>query len=160
MKVLVAVDDSQCSQLALASVAARSWPAGTEIMLLSVAEPLAPDYGFFIPEEIVKEQRKTLDQAIEEFNGMLGGETSLIVTAMLAEGYARHRIPEVAREWGAHLIVVGSHGRKGFAHAVMGSVAEAVVHEAPCSVEVVKAQTQKLKSRAAGRLSGTQSTVV
>lgn len=144
MKVLVAVDQSQCSQQALQSVAARCWPAGTEIRLLSVAEPLAPEYGFFVPPEVIKSQQELLDNAATQLKKLLGDQSKLVLTQVLSEGYARNRIPEIARQWGANLIVVGSHGRKGFDHAVLGSVAETVVHEAPCSVEVVKVPSRKL----------------
>jgi nucleotide-binding universal stress UspA family protein len=47
-------------------------------------------------------------------------------------------IVQKASEWGADLIVVGSHGRKGIKKFMLGSVAEKVVASSPCSVEVVK----------------------
>ncbi|HYW13047.1 MAG TPA: universal stress protein [Longimicrobium sp.] len=49
---------------------------------------------------------------------------------------AREAVAEAA-EWPAELVVVGSHGRGGAARALLGSVAEAVVRDAPCSVLVV-----------------------
>jgi universal stress protein A len=48
-------------------------------------------------------------------------------------------IAEQARRIGAGLIVMGSHGRHGFAHAMLGSVAEKVVQHAPCAVLVIPA---------------------
>jgi nucleotide-binding universal stress UspA family protein len=45
--------------------------------------------------------------------------------------------------WNADLIVVGSHGRRGFDRYVMGSVSESVALHAHCSVEVVRAAAQK-----------------
>jgi nucleotide-binding universal stress UspA family protein len=52
----------------------------------------------------------------------------------LREGSAAHEILEHAREVGADLVVVGSHGRTGLAHALLGSVAERVVRHARCPV--------------------------
>ncbi len=49
---------------------------------------------------------------------------------------AREAVAEAA-EWPAELVVTGSHGRGGAARALLGSVAEAVVRDAPCSVLVV-----------------------
>jgi nucleotide-binding universal stress UspA family protein len=49
------------------------------------------------------------------------------------------RILEQAREWHADIIVMGTHGRRGFRHLVLGSDAEAVVHDAPVPVLLVKA---------------------
>jgi len=48
------------------------------------------------------------------------------------------RWPWQADEWGADLIVVGSHGRTGVKRWLLGSVAGAIVSHAPCSVEVVR----------------------
>jgi nucleotide-binding universal stress UspA family protein len=53
----------------------------------------------------------------------------------------RHAIVDCAREWGADLIILGSHGRRGLDRLLLGSVAESVVRHAPCSVEVVRLPT-------------------
>jgi nucleotide-binding universal stress UspA family protein len=53
-------------------------------------------------------------------------------------GFAAEEILEAAREEGADLIVLGTHGRRGLAHLVLGSTAEKVVRLAPSSVFVVK----------------------
>jgi nucleotide-binding universal stress UspA family protein len=53
-------------------------------------------------------------------------------------GDARSCIVDEAKEWGADLIVVGSHGYTGLKRLLLGSVAQSVVTHAPCSVEVVR----------------------
>jgi nucleotide-binding universal stress UspA family protein len=53
-------------------------------------------------------------------------------------GSAAEEILVLARDFGADLIVIGTHGRKGLAHVVLGSTAEKVVRLAPCPVFVVK----------------------
>jgi nucleotide-binding universal stress UspA family protein len=53
-------------------------------------------------------------------------------------GDPREGILAHATDWEADLIVLGSHGRTGFKRWVLGSVAEAVVRHAPCSVEVAR----------------------
>lgn len=45
---------------------------------------------------------------------------------------------EQASKWGADLIVLGSHGRKGLKHFLLGSVSETVARHAICSVEIVR----------------------
>ena len=47
-------------------------------------------------------------------------------------------IPDDARQWGADLIVVGSHGHRGINRFLLGSVSEAVAMHADCSVEVIR----------------------
>ena len=54
-------------------------------------------------------------------------------------------IVDVARDWSADLIVVGSHGRSGVGRVLLGSVAESVVRRAPCPVLVVRKSGQSAK---------------
>ena len=60
------------------------------------------------------------------------------VTVYRTEGIVAHEICVAAREFGADLIVMGSHGRTGAAGAVLGSVAQGVLAGAPCAVFLVK----------------------
>jgi nucleotide-binding universal stress UspA family protein len=66
------------------------------------------------------------------------GRQRLKVTAAVKEGDPKSKIPDAARDWRADLIVLGSHGRKGMGHFLIGSVSEAVARHADCSVEVVR----------------------
>lgn len=59
-------------------------------------------------------------------------------TSLLREGTARAAIIEVAREIGADLIVMGTHGRTGLAKVFFGSVAEHVVRHSPVPVLTVR----------------------
>ena len=56
----------------------------------------------------------------------------------MRDGDPRSAIVDEAEEWGADLIVVGSHGYTGLKRWLLGSVAQSVVGHAPCSVEVVR----------------------
>jgi len=82
------------------------------------------------------------DQAqrhVEEWRaeaGKLAGASR--VTAETAVGEPAAEILEVARGRGADLIVVGTHGRTGLEHALMGSIAERVVRRAHCPVLTVR----------------------
>src|SRR5208282_5412543 len=62
----------------------------------------------------------------------------LKVTTAVEHGEPKSQIIEAASEWHADLIVVGSHGRKGLGHFLLGSVSDAVVRHAGCSVEIVR----------------------
>jgi len=57
----------------------------------------------------------------------------------VAVGTPAAEIVRTAREWPADVIVIGSHGRDGLERVLLGSVAEAVMRHAPCSVLVVRA---------------------
>jgi nucleotide-binding universal stress UspA family protein len=62
------------------------------------------------------------------------------VTTKVMEGSPKDMIVEEAQDWGADLIVLGSHGYGRVRRVLLGSVASAVVAEAPCSVQVVRAK--------------------
>jgi nucleotide-binding universal stress UspA family protein len=53
-------------------------------------------------------------------------------------GGPRSVIIDEADKWGADLIVVGSHGHRGFERFLLGSVSEGVARHAHCSVEVIR----------------------
>ena len=74
----------------------------------------------------------------------------LPVESALASGRAARHIVDYAREKQIDLIVVGTHGRTGISHAILGSVAEAVVRLAPCLVLTVPAAV--IAARAAAGL--------
>ena len=63
---------------------------------------------------------------------------TISVEYRIEQGFAAEEILRVARETPCDLIVLGTHGRTGFARLVMGSVAEAVLRNAPCPVVTVK----------------------
>jgi nucleotide-binding universal stress UspA family protein len=62
----------------------------------------------------------------------------LEVETIVIKGIPFHEIINAATEIGADLIVIGTHGRTGLSHVVMGSVAEKVVRKASCPVLTVR----------------------
>ena len=60
-----------------------------------------------------------------------------VITHEVVKGNPEQEIVDIARNWHADLIVVGSHGR-GFWGRLLGSVSDGVLHHAPCSVLVVR----------------------
>jgi nucleotide-binding universal stress UspA family protein len=60
------------------------------------------------------------------------------VTTAVVQGDPKSIILDNAKTWGADLIVLGSHGRKGLERFLVGSVSEAVLRHAHCSVEIVR----------------------
>ncbi len=59
-------------------------------------------------------------------------------TTHVLHGHPVDAIVEFARESGADLVVMATHGRSGLSHALMGSIAEHVVRRAPCPVLTLK----------------------
>ena len=66
----------------------------------------------------------------------------LAMPTVVEEGDPKTKTLDHAATWNADVIVMGSHGRRGVQHFLMGSVSEAVVRNAPCSVEVVRMKSE------------------
>jgi nucleotide-binding universal stress UspA family protein len=145
MRILVAADGSPFSDEAVRSVAERPWPEGAEIRVLSVAPQLRPPpvgelmYSSLDVSELMESSRQHARTVAADAAERLRAR-GLKAEAHMREGDPRAEILDDATEWGADLIVVGSHGYTGLKKLVMGSVAEYVVDHAPCSVEVVRSR--------------------
>lgn len=152
MKILLAVDESEYSALAVTEVARRPWPKGTSVRVLTVAEPfppiaIEPWYGgreslVPIDKEVQKRAQHLAKKTAESLK-----KKGIKTQAVVLEGDARFRIVDEADRWAADLIVMGSHGYTGIKRLLLGSVASSVVGHAPCSVEIVR--RKKKKTRAA-----------
>ncbi len=147
-RILVAVDDSEYSQKALAHAHSLALANHAVIALIHVNEPVAPStYGtdpllgqtpMIVPEtSAIQEEagRKLLQEISAELQGV-----SEIFTFCRA-GHPRQEILTAAEEWKADLIVMGTHGRTGFDHFISGSVSEGVMRRATCPVLVVPSKS-------------------
>lgn len=147
MKILLAVDGSSHGEEAAREAARRRWPAGSEVRVVYVVEPTprpAPEMWAGSYDEYFAEmnrwRRSQALQALEAATRILDEreDKTLKVTAEVLEGQPKRRIPEEAGAWGADLVVVGSHGYGFWNRLILGSVSQAVVSHAPCSVEIVR----------------------
>ncbi|HZS05639.1 MAG TPA: universal stress protein [Blastocatellia bacterium] len=146
MKILLATDGSECSDAAVAEVARRPWPAGSVVKVLSAAElPYIPTTETWaLPESHYLELEKSekvkaqaaVDKAAEQLRAGLGSAVEIITE--IHEGQAEETILDEADRWGANLIVIGSHGYRGFRRFLLGSVSQSVAAHAKCSVEIVR----------------------
>ncbi len=148
LKILLATDGSECSKATVRSVAERPWPKGTEFRILSVIEPSAPllkppYFSHEKMEELRGKDMQRAQQAVCVAETILSGaglESSSTIAVPAAT--PKELILSEAAEWGAELIVVGSHGRRGVSRFLLGSVSEAVALHAQCSVEIIRRPRQ------------------
>jgi len=146
MKILLAVDGSPCSDLAVEEVGRRPWPEGSSVKILNAFEvplPATPD-GWALPPDYFDEldqAMRTQAQAIVD-RTMASLRTTLdqtiTIEAQFLAGSPRSVILDEAESWGADLIVLGSHGYGRWERFLLGSVSQSVVSHAKCSVEVVR----------------------
>ncbi len=146
MKILLAVDGSPCSDAAVEEVARRPWPEGSTVKVLTAYElPMPPtseawalplDYFKDLDIALQKQARNTVDRAIQTLKSKL--DKSISLDGVLLPGPPRTLILDEAESWRADLIVLGSHGYRAWERLLLGSVSQAVVSHAKCSVEVVR----------------------
>ena len=145
MKILLAVDGSVFSEAATQFVLRQARPQDTEVRVLSVMEPssLRTDSGtegYYAAIDASFEEATKRSQALVAKTAELLRSNGIKVTSSASTEWAdpKSKIIDAAAEWGADLIVLGSHGRSGLDRFLMGSVADAVARHAPCSVEIVR----------------------
>jgi nucleotide-binding universal stress UspA family protein len=142
MRILLATDGSDYSIAAARSVATRPWPKGSEIRIVSVVEPIVPAADPLyaagaIAKRVREDDTKRSEEAVSAAREVIEKAGIRSEIAVL-EGSPKRRIVEDSKSWGAHMIVVGSHGRRGLTRYLLGSVSEAVAMHAHCSVEVIR----------------------
>jgi nucleotide-binding universal stress UspA family protein len=146
MKILLAVDGSPCSDAAVEEVAGRPWPEGTSIKVMTAYELPAPptpeswalpaNYFEDLDITLRKLAHENVDRALQTLKSK--GNKNISVDGAIIPGPPRSVILDEAEDWGADLIVVGSHGYRAWERFLLGSVSQAVVSHAKCSVEVVR----------------------
>ena len=145
MKVLLAIDGSPCSEVAVDEVVRRPWPADSQLRVVSVAETPAPLTAepYMLSDSYFKEaekiRRKQAVEVVERAATKLrAGGSKLQISTEILDGSPRRVIVEEAEAWGADLIVVGSHGYRTWERLLLGSVSQTVAAHAGCSVEIVR----------------------
>lgn len=137
-RILCATDGSEYSLEAGREAAALARLTGARLLGLYVLDTLLAGYGgLVLAGDILEALRREGEKALADLE-QVAAAAGVPFEAAMAEGVPKIRIPEAARERGADLLVVGSHGRTGLTHLLLGSVAEAVVRHAPCDVLVVR----------------------
>ncbi|HSE18598.1 MAG TPA: universal stress protein [Pyrinomonadaceae bacterium] len=145
VRIVVGTDGSDASEDAMRAVAARKWPARSEVKVVLVDDPLAPEFlGKIIPplETMLEEDRQEERAWVEKISKRsieILRSAGMKVSCEVREGDPKRELPKAAEEWGADCIFVGSAGFSNrLERFVLGSVSAAVAARAHCSVEVVR----------------------
>jgi len=137
--ILHPTDFSPCSECAFQIAVDLAKENQATLVILHVVETLGAEnvtYG----EAVSQVQPQGYHHRLwEEFCGRIPSVAATItVKPLLAEGDPAKEIDRIARAEHCDLIVMGTHGRTGLEHLLMGSVAERVVRYVPCPVLVIK----------------------
>ena len=150
--LLVAVDFSPFSEEALSFAGDMAECLNAQIIVLHVIHDPADAPGFYAQKAKDKKFLQTLEEVAEEMmenflNKMRLAHPDKVsikdATPLLVVGTPVTRVVEAAQLKKASMIIVGSHGRSGLSHFLLGSKAERIVQLSPIAVTVVKMQTEK-----------------
>ena len=148
--VLVATDFSPASHVAVTTAFDFAARLNASVHMLHVIDEWALTVTYLkaldielpgLRERVIGEAERSL----RALSASMAGSSQ--TTTEVREGRPAEVIVDVARQREADLIVVGTHGRGGVAHVVLGSVAERVVRLAPCPVLTVHADRAALQDR-------------
>ncbi len=147
--VLVATDLGEAADSALRFGRGLARRFGASLHVLNVVENFyvttfgAETYAVLMPEmqrSLETSAQQRLDHVLRR-NDVSGPPTTPVVMTSGSPAYA---IVDYAREHDVNLIVLGTHGRTGLSHVMMGSVAEKVVRLAPCPVLTIRHPEESL----------------
>jgi nucleotide-binding universal stress UspA family protein len=146
-KILFPTDFSPPSEHALQFARELAEKFDAELHVLHVLEDVAPmvgDPGMMVDlsDKYLAEARQYAQRGLQALPGERGPRAGRIVRE-IRDGSPFVEIVRYAREAGIDLIVIGTHGRTGLKHLLLGSVAENVVRKAACPVLTVRAPQQE-----------------
>jgi nucleotide-binding universal stress UspA family protein len=142
--ILVPIDFSDVSGKVIETAADLARAFGSNVILVHIVEP-EPEFVGYDPGPLtvrvavttdIRADQRRLDALKQEFGGSE-------VLALQLQGSIPEEILKLAREHGATLIVIGSHGHGALYHFLVGSVTMAILKEALCPVLVVPSDRSK-----------------
>jgi nucleotide-binding universal stress UspA family protein len=147
MKILLAIDESVFSEAAIQAVIGQFRPDKVEVRVFHAVEwraALPMSFEFGEGPTCVDDVHAVRDKSLRDGDTLVGRVAQQLQAAgfrtntTMVEGDPRHAILDCATDWQPDLIVMGAHGRKGLERFLIGSVSEAIMRHAACSVEIVR----------------------
>ena len=149
MRILMAVEDEKFGDAMIEFASKHEWPAGSEFKIIHLVEPMMlGSYTAIYPSPLIAEiteQNMTYGSKLvsDMKNRLQSALPTCKVYADVMTESPKYGILTQAKEWKAEMILMGSHGRRGLSRLVLGSVAEAVMSHADCSVTIVRLRDDK-----------------
>lgn len=155
--ILVAVDSTQLSQQAFQKALSIAQAFSANLQIINVVSPLIAEYqdttalafgDSFYPDTLDNLTQQELVNAQEIGMNLLRSlqeqaeQVGIKAEITQQMGQPEQEITNFAKDWQADLIVIGSHGRKGFGELLFGSVSNYVSHHVTCSVLLVHQEAE------------------
>ncbi len=150
MKILIAVDFGLYGKAQIEFLRNIQGAKDVQMKLIHVVDPLRWELQsaylntMELANAIVNERRESAEKLLNEIASKLQkdyGEDS--IEAEVREGNVAEEVLQAAEEYGANLIVVGSHGKTGMQRFMIGSVSQTVSTHAKCSVLIARPAASK-----------------
>lgn len=135
--ILVGLDLSEDSASVLKKAETLSQTLGAKLSLVHIIEPLTFAYAGDLPVDLTDTQTAIQEHASERLKSLADALSEAPVRCEVVLGATAVELRQFAQDSQADLIVVGTHGRHGFA-LLLGSTATDVIHGTPCDVLAVK----------------------
>jgi nucleotide-binding universal stress UspA family protein len=144
VRLLIGVDGSLDAATAVRAVAARAWPVGSAVRLVTALDArMSTALAFMrLPGQTGTERRDTdestwMSETLDAMAAPLH-ERGLAVSSIITTGDPKHVLLDEAEHWRADSLFVGARGLSRVERFLLGSVSAAVAARAHCSVEVVR----------------------
>jgi nucleotide-binding universal stress UspA family protein len=140
MVTVIATDGSELAKCAMETGLSLAKATGDQVVIVSAWQIPVGDFGIpyasIATTDLIDAERASAERVLEEAAAVARAAGVDVVTE-LREGSAAHEICEVAKERGARMVVLGSHGWGAIRSAIYGSVAAGVLRHAPAPVLLV-----------------------
>lgn len=143
-RILVAVDGSPTSNKALTAALALARESSGRVRMLHSLDELAYVTGFEYSGNLIEIAREAAEKVLADAAEMakaagVEADTKLIDFPGVRLG---ETVAQEAKAFEADLVVVGTHGRRGFSRALLGSGAESIIRLAPAPVLVIRGDAE------------------
>ena len=137
-RIVVPIDLSTCSLDALEYAVQFAKPLGAAVTILHAMEPVAYGLDFSLSHaKEWKEQREYLEKRLNVLSACVTAQ-GVQADHVLRPGLPADSIVSYVSQQGFDLMIMGTHGRRGISHVLLGSIAGAMLRHAPCPVLTVR----------------------
>lgn len=146
-KILCPVDFSEFTDEILEYALDIAKKYNAELHLIHIIPNLnyfTPYESFFTPENLVVVEKNMETEVNKDFDDLMK-KINVPAKKIIKNGTAFVEIIDYVRKESIDLIIMGTHGRTGLEHILIGSVAERVVRKAPCPVLTVRPKSRQFK---------------
>lgn len=150
-RILWPTDFSGPAGEALGPAAELAEHFGAELLIVHVIDPMpvvpTPPGPLAMNVSLYVEERR--EEASRLIDGLKKSRIpeAVKVTPLIVEGPPADEIAHRAKDFGADLIVMATHGETGWRHALFGSIAEHVLRASPCPVLLIRAPREEAEKR-------------